>query len=78
MWERFEKYLNDGEYFKEEQERRQKLGLPLLIDNPLKLGKIPFLEVAHSKEPLYLIVSILVIFIIGIFVGFFIKKKRSK
>ena len=77
MWERFEQYLNDGKYFEAEQERRQRLGLPLLIDNPLAMGGLPFIETRGIESNNFIVLSAVVIFALVFAIGFAVKRKRN-
>lgn len=77
MWKRFEKYLNDGEYFKAEQERRQKQGMPLLIDNPIAMGNLPYINNSSSDINFIIFAVPALVFVIAFVIGYSIKKKRS-
>lgn len=76
MWQRFEQYLNEGRYFEAEQDRRQRLGLPLLIDNPVAMGRRPFLETRIEGNWFYIILFAVAIFALAFAIGIATKKKR--
>ncbi len=77
MWERFEEYLNEGRYFEAEQERRQRLGLPLLIDNPIAMGNLPFLETSHAEHVILgALIGAMSGAVVGGIIGYLIKKKQ--
>ncbi len=75
MWERFEQYINEGRYFEAEQERRQRLGLPLLIDNPIAMGGLSFVENPVAGKMFYII--LLASVIVAGTIGFTVMKKRN-
>ncbi|MBO5408329.1 MAG: hypothetical protein J6A61_02860 [Clostridia bacterium] len=76
MWERFERNINDGTYFRAEQERRQKLDLPLLIDDPIAMGRLPFLDKPTDGIARNVCISVGVVFFVACFVVLLVKKKR--
>ncbi|MBR4893277.1 MAG: hypothetical protein IKZ35_04795 [Clostridia bacterium] len=78
MWERFEKYLNEGKYFEAEQERRQRLGLPLMIDNPLAMGRLPFLEKPHLGKIFYIVLFVIVFTLVFTITRYLVSKKKDK
>jgi len=75
MWRRFEKYLNEGEYFKAEQERRIRQGLPLLIDNPVERGYLPYLN-KHNDYEFYYVFGAFVILAAVLVIIIAAKKRR--
>ena len=77
MWERFERGINDGTYFRAEQERRQKLGLPLLIDDPIAMGRLPFLKTHTDGIARNICVAAAIVLIIVVVVIFAVKRKRN-
>ncbi|MBQ9737592.1 MAG: hypothetical protein IJV86_04245 [Clostridia bacterium] len=75
MWKRLEQYINEGRYFEAEQERRQRLGLPLLIDNPIEMGGLSFLETPVAGNIFYIV--LLVCVIVAAALGVTIARKRN-
>ncbi len=73
MWQRLEKYLNDGSYFNAEQERRQRLDLPLYIDNPLYRNNLQHLTTYKGEEYWKSIAqkyyNIIMIFVLPVVIG---------